>query len=422
MKSAKNIQVYAHWSGIEKPALMGILLASFIRGKEVFSFEYSEDWLNFHQQTRIDPNLHFFRGPQFNSVDKTNFGIFLDSAPDRWGRLLMKRRETILARKENRKPTLLIESDFLLGVYDEHRMGGLRFKLNPESDFLSSEKELAAPPWASLRDLEYASLELEKDKNEVQDDEALKWLNMLMAPGASLGGARPKASIKDPNNELWIAKFPSGNDDRDIGAWEYVAMEIARNAGIQVSNFDARTFSSQNHTFLSKRFDRKKNGQRVHFASAMTMLGYSDGVDFHEGVSYLEIAEFLSQNGSRIDIDLKELWSRIVLNICIKNTDDHLRNHGFLLTNAGWELSPVYDINPNPDGVGLTLNISEDDNSLSLELALMVIPYFRLKEKEAISIIDKILLSVNNWRKIAESLKISRQEQSRMERAFDHKL
>jgi serine/threonine-protein kinase HipA len=300
-------------------------------------------------------------------------------------------------------------------------MGGLRFKLNPESDFLSSEKELAAPPWASLRDLEYASLELEKDKNEVQDDEALKWLNMLMAPGASLGGARPKASIKDPNNELWIAKFPSGNDDRNIGAWEYVAMEIARGAGLQVSNFDARTFSSQNHTFLSKRFDREKNGQRIHFASAMTMLGYSDGADFHEGVSYLEIAEFLSQYGSRIDLDLKELWSRIVLNICIKNTDDHLRNHGFLLTNSGWVLSPVYDINPNPDGVGLTLNISEDDNSLSLELAMMVIPYFRIKEKEATSIVNKILLSVNNWRKIAESLKISRQEQSLMERAFDHK-
>jgi serine/threonine-protein kinase HipA len=265
--------------------------------------------------------------------------------------------------------------------------------------------------------LELASLQLEEEK-KVKDDEALKWLNMLMAPGASLGGARPKASVQDPHGHLWIAKFPSGNDDRDMGAWEHVAMQIARDSGIQVVDCDARIFSNKYHTFLSKRFDRTGKGDRIHFASAMTLLGYNDGADSHAGVSYLELAEYLMQHGARVIQDLKELWTRIVLNICIKNTDDHLRNHGFLLTDSGWVLSPVYDVNPFPDGVGLTLNISEDDNSLNLDLAMSVIEYFRLKEGEAKAIIARVQASVSNWKKIADALKISRAEQSRMETAF----
>ncbi len=413
----KKINVYADWMGLKEPTQMGVLSAVLTRGKEIFSFEYTENWIKSGQPQDIDPNLQFYPGQQYNQEDKPNFGVFLDSSPDRWGRVLMKRREAIMARKEERKPKVLLESDFLLGVYDEHRMGGLRFKTDTEGVFLSAEKALATPPWASLRDLEYASLQLEEDKDEA-DEEALKWLNMLMAPGASLGGARPKASIKDPQGRLWIAKFPSGNDDRDIGAWEHVAMSIARDAGLDVADFEARQFSNKHHTFLSKRFDRTEEGGRIHFASAMTLLGYNDGADYHDGISYLELAEFLMQHGARVDADLKELWTRIVLNICIKNTDDHLRNHGFLLVDKGWVLSPLYDVNPFAEGVGLTLNISEDDNSLNLDLAMSVIEYFRLKEKEAKAIIDRVKTSVNNWRKIADGLKISRAEQSRMEAAF----
>jgi serine/threonine-protein kinase HipA len=296
-------------------------------------------------------------------------------------------------------------------------MGALRFKLNPEADFLSADKVLATPPWASLRDLEYASLQLEADHDKA-DEEAIKWLNLLIAPGVSLGGARPKASIKDAQGSLWISKFPSGNDDRDIGAWEYVAMQIAKEAGLCVADFEIRQFSSKHHTYLSKRFDRTANGDRIHFASAMTLLGYNDGADFQNGISYLELAEFLIQQGANVDADLKELWTRIVLNICLKNTDDHLRNHGFLLVGNGWKLSPLYDVNPFAEGLGLTLNISEDDNSLNLDLALSVIDYFRLKEKEAKAIINRVQLSVNNWRKIAGEVKISRVEQNRMEAAF----
>jgi serine/threonine-protein kinase HipA len=417
MTTNRKIHVYADWIDLKGATLMGILSAVVTRGKEVFSFEYTEEWIKSGQPQDIDPNLQFFTGPQYNKEDKPNFGLFLDSSPDRWGRVLMKRREAILARIEERKPKTLLESDFLLGVYDEHRMGGLRFKTDLDGDFLSAEKELAAPPFASLRDLEYASLQLEEEK-EVKDDEALKWLNMLMAPGASLGGARPKASVKDPKGHLWIAKFPSGNDDRNIGAWEHVAMQIAQDAAIQVVDCEARVFSNKYHTFLSKRFDRTDKGERIHFASAMTLLGYNDGADFHAGVSYLELAEYLMQHGARVDQDLKELWTRIVLNICIKNTDDHLRNHGFLLTDSGWILSPIYDVNPFAEGVGLTLNISEDDNSLSLDLAMSVIEYFRLKEDEAKAIIARVQASVSNWKKIAEALKIPRAEQSRMEAAF----
>ncbi len=417
---SNKIYVYADWVGLKQTALMGELTATYIRGKEVFSFEYTTDWIKSGQTQELDPNLQFYTGTQYNKDNKPNFGVFLDSSPDRWGRVLMKRREAIMARKEGRKPKVFYESDFLLGVYDEHRMGGLRFKTDLEGEFLSDEKSLASPPFTSIRELEYASLALEKE--DIEDDETLKWLNMLIAPGSSLGGARPKASVKNTDGSLWIAKFPSGKDEYDVGAWEMVALKIAADAGIKVYPTMAHKLSGNYHTFLSKRFDRTDGGNRIHFASAMTLLGYNDGADHHEGVSYIEIAQYIIQHGSNVNDNLKELWKRIVLNICIKNTDDHLRNHGFLLTNTGWELSPVYDLNPLPQGTGLTLNISEDDNSLELDLALSVIPYFRLKEQEAKDIIEQVKVSVGKWRKFADEMKISKAEQTKMEGAFNHHL
>lgn len=418
MATNKTIYVYADWKGINDPTLIGVLAAESLRGKEIFSFEYADEWLKSSQPFSLDPNLQFFSGKQYNSIDKPNFGLFLDSSPDRWGRVLMKRREAVMARQESRRPQTLFESDFLLGVFDGHRMGGLRFKTAPDGDFLSSERKLASPPWTNLRDLEYASLQLEQEEYD-DDDETLKWLNMLMAPGSSLGGARPKASVKDSEGDLWIAKFPSGNDEYDIGAWEMVAWQIARNAGIKVAPAQVRQFSSKHHTFLNQRFDRNREN-RIHFASAMTLLGYNDGADFKDGISYLELAEYIIQNGSNVNADLRELWRRIVLNICIKNTDDHLRNHGFLLTPTGWTLSPIYDINPFPDGTGLTLNISEDDNSLDLQLALSVIRYFRIPQTEAEEIIGQVKTAVSNWKKIAEEIGISRREQEYMGNAFIH--
>ena len=413
----KNILVYADWEGMGGPLLMGNLMSKHIRTKEVFSFEYNQEWLESAHAAVIDPNLQLFGGAQYMSEDKPNFGVFLDSSPDRWGRVLMKRRSAIIARQQKEKTPTLYESDFLLGVFDAHRMGALRFKSSADGEFLGNEYSMAAPPFTSIRELEQASLRLEAS-DETEDQEALKWINLLLAPGASLGGARPKASVKDPEGHLMIAKFPSVNDERDTGAWEKVAMEIASMSGIQVTHYEVRRFSSKQHTFLSRRFDRTPNGDRIHFASAMTLLGYTDGTDFHDGASYLEIAEFIIRNGSQAGKDLEELWRRIVFSICIKNTDDHLRNHGFLLSGQGWQLSPLYDANPFPQGTGLTLNISEDDNSLDLDLARSIAPMLRVSVADVDNIIKQTLQAVSRWRAIAEKLGIARNEIETMEPAF----
>ena len=264
---------------------------------------------------------------------------------------------------------------------------------------------------------EYDSLRLEED-DVINDPDYLKWLNMLVVPGSSLGGARPKASVIDNNGNLWIAKFPSKNDQSDIGGWEIVTYELAIAAGINMIESQAKKFSNNNHTFLTKRFDRSENGSRIHFASAMTLLGHIDGKDSSEGLSYLELAEFITLHGVKVNEDLEQLWRRIVFSICVSNTDDHLRNHGFILTPQGWVLSPAYDINPVETGNGLKLNITENDNALDLKLALEVCIYFRLSQKRAEEIIEEVKSSVKNWRKIASKYGISNAEQELKSRAF----
>lgn len=411
-----DIFVYAHWAGMDAPTLMGTLSATHTKGRELFSFAYEKSWLDSAAAQVIDPELQLFTGPQYLSNNRKNFGIFLDSSPDRWGRVLMDRREALLAKKEERKRRNLFEEDYLLGVFDAHRMGALRFKVEKEAPFLNDNKGLAAPPWTTLRELEHASLKLEE--GALQDEESLKWINLLIAPGASLGGARPKASVLDEKNNLWIAKFPSVNDKTDVGAWEMVAHQLAQKSSIVVSDSRVRRFNSRHHSFLSKRFDRQED-KRLHFASAMTLLGYSDGA---EGVSYLELAEFIMQQGAQVNADLEELWRRIVFNIAIKNTDDHLRNHGFISTRAGWTLSPAYDVNPVYFGKGLTLNISETDNSLDFDVALSVAKYFRVAPKRANEIVLQIKKSVEGWREIAMRYNIPREEQELMESAFNEEL
>jgi serine/threonine-protein kinase HipA len=413
---AKRILVYADWLGMAQAIQIGTLTAEMARGKEIFSFEYTQEWLQSPQALMLDPDLKLYSGRQYLNDDKPNFGMFLDSSPDRWGRVLMKRRETIMARQEERKPQTLTESDFLLGVFDGTRMGGLRFKTDADGEYLSHASELAAPPWITLRDLEYASLQLEND--DMSATEELRWLNMLMAPGSSLGGARPKASITDPNGDLWIAKFPSTNDEYDIGAWEMVVYELAVNCGINVPHAQLQQFSSRHHTFLTNRFDRIGQTQRIHFASAMTLLGQKDGADFHSGISYLDLVSFIIQSGREVNNNLLELWTRMVFNILVKNTDDHLRNHGFLLKDDGWELSPAYDLNANPQGMGLTLNISDDDNTLDVELALSVAKHFRLKPAKAEEILERMVNEVSQWQEIATRYKLSRREQENMAGAF----
>lgn len=415
-KERKEILVYADWQSLKSPKFMGVLSSEIIRGKEIFSFQYSDEWLNADFSQILDPDLRLYQGKQYLNKGKDNFGLFLDSSPDRWGRLLMRRREAVLARIEKRTQNILYESDYLLGVFDEHRSGAIRFKTDADGKFVNDNKGFAIPPFTTIKKLEQASLRIEQDEL-IDDPEYIKWLNLLIAPGSSLGGARPKASVVDEKGNLWIAKFPSINDEKNIGAWEMVVHDLALKSGINVAEAMINKYSSSYHTFLTKRFDRIKS-KRIHFASAMTLLGYNDGSDFSQGVSYLELAEFIAANGAKVNEDLEELWKRIVFNICASNTDDHLRNHGFILTDKGWVISPAYDINPNEMGTGLKLNISENDNSLELDLAMEVIEYFRLSEKKALKIISLIKKTVGSWREVAKKYKIPKGEQNVMQTAF----
>lgn len=411
----RTIEVYADWIGLGSATRLGTLSVQAPRGKEVFSFEYDAAWLRRDDNRTLDPDLRFYKGPQYAGVGKPNFGLFLDSSPDRWGRVLMRRREAILARKEGRVPRRLGEADYLLGVHDKNRMGALRFRIAGSEAYQSSDTAMAAPPWSTLRDLEYASFLAE---HEEDDDKLDPWLAMLFAPGSSLGGARPKASVVDEKGELWIAKFPGKDDERDSGAWEMLVADLARAAGIEMSECRLDSFSKRGSTFMTKRFDRQGEG-RIHFASAMTLLGRKDGDDAEAGASYLELAEFIMRSGSRPDADLRELWKRIVFSIAVSNTDDHLRNHGFLLDAKGWRLSPAYDINPSPDSAGLSLAIDEHDNSLDFSLALSVAPYFRLSKPEALSIMEAIRGVVSTWQERAKALGIRRPEIERMQGAFN---
>lgn len=411
----KKIYVYENWSE-ESPVLIGKLYVSYIRGKEQFAFEYDNSWLTSESANYLlDPDLLLYNGRQYAPMNKALFGVFADSCPDRWGRLLMKRREAVQARKEDRKPKALGESDYLLGVYDKARMGALRFKTEINGEFLSDNKELATPPWTTLRTLEAASLGFENDESGLEE----KWLKQLLAPGSSLGGARPKATVQDEKGNLWIAKFPSKHDEVNSGAWEKVVHDLAELCRLDVPEAKLETFSKNGSTFLVKRFDRNGD-KRIHFASAMTLLGKTDGASGSDGSSYLDLVSFIRQNGAEPEQDLKELWNRIVFNMVVSNTDDHLRNHGFMLTKKGWRLSPLYDVNPIPYGDALALNVSVDDNSISIELAISVAKYFGIEEKEAIRIADEIKTTVkDNWEKLAGKSGLSRSACEYMRPAFD---
>ena len=407
----KIIYVFADWIE-EKPVLIGNLFVSFIRGKEMFSFEYNEEWLHRKEANYIlDPNLQLCIGRQYLPNDKTIFGIFSDSCPDRWGRFLMQRREANIARKEERKPKSLNESDYLLGVYDESRMGGLRFSLEKDGPFLSNDEDMSTPPWVKLRSIEAAAYSFEEA--ELKEEE--KWLKMLIAPGSSLGGARPKASVTMPDGTIWIAKFPKKHDEINTGAWEMVAHDLAQMCDLNVSEAKIHKFSQNGSTFLTKRFDRV-HGRRIHFASAMTLLGKSDG---EHDVGYLDIASFIRQNGATPNPDLRELWKRIVFSMAISNTDDHLRNHGFLMSKDGWHLSPAYDINPNIYGTELSLYVSQYDSTIDFELALETAKHYNVSNEEAKRYINNVKDIVQrNWVSLATKYNISRSEIERVEPAF----
>lgn len=413
MATAKtDIWVFAHWIGMQEPKCIGILSTQQAKGRKSFSFEYSRDWISSGEQYLLDPDLGWYSGGQFPN-GKENFGVFTDSMPDTWGRRLMQRRAAQKAR-ENGKPTpSLYEIDFLLGVHDFTRMGALRFKLDPDGSFLDNDESSPMPPWAHIRELQHSAAIFEADA----DGGHKKWLDLLIAPGSSLGGARPKANILDESGQLWIAKFPSKSDMTDKAAWEYLAHKLAIQCGVAMTECKLESVYGKYQTFFTKRFDRQKS-ERIHFASAMTMTGNHEDLIRDSTPSYLEIAEFIQYSGVDIKENLHQLWRRIIFNMAISNTDDHLRNHGFILNEKGWRLSPAYDLNPSTDKLGLGLNVDTDNNDLDFELAKSVGEYFQLTNFEMDKIITEVKAGTKNWQVLAMRLGIPRQEQELMSLAF----
>lgn len=381
------------------------------KGRESVSFEYDQKWLTHPEKFALEPALNLTEGVFHAGTGINIFGAIGDSAPDRWGRVLMRRANALRAKSKNTTPTTLLEVDYLLGVNDEARQGALRFSLESnENVFLAPKDQTVIPPLVYLPKL------LSATERFLDDDESADDLKLLLAPGSSLGGARPKASVRDQDGSLAIAKFQRKDDEFNIVVWEAVALTLAKNAGIQVPSWRLETVLEK-QVLIIKRFDRH-DGQRIPFLSAMSMLGARD----NEQHSYLEIVYALAQNGAAPEEDMAELWRRIVFTVMISNTDDHLRNHGFIYErHKGWRLSPAYDMNPTPIDIKpriLTTTIAFDDTSASLELAMAVAKDFRLSKDQAGQIIKEVGSSVSQWREVALKLGLQKRECDRMDSAF----
>jgi serine/threonine-protein kinase HipA len=411
-----KLWVYADFDWLKQAELIGELSFESIRGSESYGFQYSSDWLKKHSDLLLGDDINNYPGMQYTMPGKDIFGCFADALPDRWGRMLLNRREQILAKEEKRPVRKLSSFDHLMGIDDFSRMGGFRFKTDPNGGFINRDAALAIPPLTSLRALLQASMEVElsEEKNELP---LKKWINQLIQPGSSLGGARPKASIIDENRKLFIAKFPSRNDDYDVGLWEHFAHLLARKAGINAAATGVVPGGEKYHTLLSERFDRTPEGKRIHFASAMTMLGRSDGDNHTNGFGYLDIVDFILRGCTRVDDNLRELYRRVAFNICIGNTDDHFRNHGFLLVAKGWTLSPAYDINPTLNEYQ-SLLISSASNESSLEVLLEACGEYMLDRKQGSAIIQEVVAAVKNWKALAGKLQVPKPEMDKFSARF----
>ena len=407
--SSKEVVVFISLGG--EDIRVGKLWCHTRGSRESASFEYDKAWLEHPEKFALEPSLKLTAGAFHTKQGLAIFGAIGDSAPDRWGRVLMRRGEAARAKSQNIMPQTLFEIDYLLGVSDEARQGALRFLVNShENVFLSQKKEVSIPPLVDLPKL------LSAAESFLEDNESAADLKLLLAPGSSLGGARPKASVRDKDGSLAIAKFPKKDDEFNIVLWEAVALTLAKMAGINVPPYRLETILDK-PVLIIKRFDRN-GGVRVPFLSAMSML---EAID-NEQHSYLELAYVLAQNGARPEEDMHELWRRIVFNVMISNTDDHLRNHGFIYERyKGWRLSPVYDINPTPLEIAphiLTTSIDFYNNSASIETALSVTKDFRLSKEQAASIIEEVREAVIKWREVASKLGLSKRECDRMASAF----
>lgn len=402
--------VYVNYKGQDIP--VGRLWSYFNNGRESASFKYDESWLKNPENFELEPYLPLTEGTFHTDTKKSIFASFSDCSPDSWGRLLIKQNEEKRAENEKRARRQLNQIDYLLAVYDFSRHGALRFKQTSDGDFLSAKDNKAIPPLVELPKLLTAS------EKVLDDDASYNDIRELLAPGSSLGGARPKASVIDKTGNLCIAKFPKKDDSNNNVLWEAVALTLAEKAGLNVQRWELTTALGK-AVLLLKRFDRTSDGQRIPFLSAMTMLNANDGES--NEYSYLDLAEIIRTKGVNVRDDMKELWHRILFSVLISNTDDHLRNHGFLKTSAaGWQLSPLYDVNPSSDRTGnLQLNIDEDSSAASVELVMSVAEYFRLNKAEAEKILNQTRRAIAEWRDVAKALGIGAGEIARMAVAFD---
>lgn len=404
----KKLYVFADFDWLKEPRLVGELSYESLRGSDSYGFCYSNEWLKDYGSLFLSDDLNNYPGQQYTAPDKDIFGCFSDALPDRWGRTLINRREQILAKDEKRPVRRLSSFDYLIGIEDFSRMGGFRFKESMDGDYINASETLRIPPLTDIRELIAASSEIEKSEEEDQLPE-MRWIAQLVQPGSSLGGARPKASVLDENKNLCIAKFPSRKDDYDAGLWEHFSHLLAKKAGINAAETRVISTNDKYHTLLSRRFDRREDGKRIHFASAMTLLGLNDGANANTGNGYLDIVDFIIQNCTNVEDNLKELYRRVAFNICIGNTDDHFRNHGFLLTVKGWSLSPAYDMNPTVNEYQ-SLLISTDSNKADLSILLDGCEDYMLNRKTAENIVLEVVEAVKKWRELVARLDISERE------------
>jgi serine/threonine-protein kinase HipA len=383
------VRVHVDLNGL--PRFVGRLWTRTSRGKESASFEYDASWLRHPDSFGLEPALPAIRGSFHTPAGQKLFGALGDSAPDTWGRTLLRRAERHRALEAKRTPRALNEIDFLLGVHDETRQGALRFSRHEGGPFLADALSTTVPPLVRLPELLNAAGHLEAHEDRAED------LQLLLAPGSSLGGARPKASVRNHDGSLAIAKFPSLHDEYDMVRWEKVALALARRCGIRVPEAHLHAVAGR-QVLVIARFDR--NGTiRIPYLSAMSMLQATDG----DRRSYVEIADLLREHGAATTADLPQLWRRLAFNIMISNSDDHLRNHGFLYDGRnGWRLSPAFDMNPVPRDIRpheLTTSIDADgDPAASVEIALSVARQFNLNNGEASAIVSELDTVLRTWR------------------------
>ena len=405
-----KIYVYADFNWLKKVELVGELSMQSIRGKESYSFEFSKDWLKNYGSIQLSDDINNYTGIQYCQQNNEIFGCFADSLPDRWGRTLILRREQILAMEEKHPVRRLTEFDFLTGIDDYTRIGGFRYKIDPTGEFINTSNKLQIPPITEIKELVRASneIELSEEKNTLPQK---KWLFQLIQPGTSLGGARPKATIIDENKHLYIAKFPSRNDLYDVGLWEHLSHLLAKESGLNCSESKVIKAGNKYHTLLSKRFDRTADNKRIHYASAMTMLGLKDGCNANTGNGYLDIVNYIIKNCCNVDFNLKELYRRVAFNISIGNSDDHFRNHGFLLTPQGWTLSPAFDINPSLSKEQ-SLLINSYTAKSDLNILLDSCEEYMLNHNTAKQIIEEVLKGISKWKLLANKINIPQSEQN----------